>query len=87
MSDWEIRHLNSEIKYLKNRLESLEKEMHKQLYTTNFNTFLWLMLISNILFWFCIAHFTLRHDINKIQLQQKENISNVVDTPKKNKNN
>ncbi|HBD7397088.1 hypothetical protein [Legionella longbeachae] len=63
MNEWEI-------KSTQRQLNRLEETVSKQS-TTNF---IWLIILSNILFWFCIAHIGLKHDMNMVKnlLQQHQ---------------
>jgi len=53
MSEWEIKNIQ-------NQLDRLDKKVWKDS-TTNF---IWLIVLSNIIFWLLIAHISLKHDFN-----------------------
>ena len=68
MNDWEIknlqRQLERETKNLQDQLDRLDKKVWKES-TTNF---IWLMILSNVLFWLFIFNVDLRNDLKIIHL-------------------
>lgn len=60
MSDWEI-------KSIQNQLDRLDKKVWKES-TINF---VWLMILSNVVFWLFIFNISLKHDFNASQANQQ----------------
>lgn len=67
MSDWEWAHIKNRIEHLEKRVESHREQTQKESITR----FIWLMVISNILFWFCVAHYDLNRDFYKLVNKQQ----------------
>lgn len=63
MSDWEIRHLQNQIERLENKINL---EYARSLKESSVR-FIWLMIISNILFWFCVYHLELSRDFKQLK--------------------
>lgn len=60
MSDWEIKNLQ-------NQLDRLDKKVWKES-TTNF---IWLMVLSNVIFWLLMSHVSSKHENNAVQPSQQ----------------
>lgn len=53
-----------EIKYLQKRIDSLEEKVQAQYGPKNF---IWLFILSNLMFWVIIGHMSLRHGLDKVE--------------------
>ena len=59
MNDCEIRHLQK-------RIDSLEDNIRKQS-NTNLKKFIWLFMLSNLIFWIIIGHISLKHGLDRVE--------------------
>lgn len=68
MNDWEIRNLNNQLERLDKKLHNLNMDILKE----NTKKFIWLIILSNFLFWLFIAYIDLRSDLNTEQLNNNQ---------------
>ena len=76
MSDWEMKQLQNQLDRLEKKLEYQHEKIHKE----STSRFIWLMAISNVLFWLFIFQIGLKHDFNTLILKQKSDakITNIT---------
>lgn len=74
MSDWEIKSLQNQLeretKHLQFQIDRLDKKVWKD----STNTFIWLMILSNVLFLLFMGHIWLKRDFEADQLKHQHGL-------------